>query len=177
MTNRKDRAETMDPTEDRSISRSLVGLARGRDVHITRAAALFSSPSRDMSIVNGGCGPALVNGKLTIHNGGCGPVIANGGLSITNGGCGPVVANGDVSIDRGGTQSIIASGSARVGSKAFVGVLASPNVTVEEGGRVLLSGPLALAAGIGLGIAIGALGRRFAPRRDEPTVEDLGVGL
>jgi hypothetical protein len=78
MTHRKDRTETVDPTEDRSIARSLVGLARGRDVHITRAAALVAAPSRDMSIVNGGCGPAIVNGKLTIHNGGCGPVIANG---------------------------------------------------------------------------------------------------
>ena len=175
MTHRKDRTQTVDPTEDRSISRSLVALARGRDVHITRAAALLAAPSRDMSIVNGGCGPAIVNGKLTIHNGGCGPVIANGGLSITNGGCGPVIANGDVSIDRGGTQSIVSAGSARIGSKAFVGVLASPNVTVEEGGRVLLAGPLALAAGIGLGIAIGAFGRRFA--RTENEEEDLGLGL
>src|SRR5204863_7582658 len=104
--------------EDRSIAKSLVGLAKGRDVHITRAAALVAAPSRDMSIVNGGCGPAIVNGKLAIHNGGCGPVIANGGLSITNGGCGPVIANGDVSIDRGGSQSIISAGSVRLGPKA-----------------------------------------------------------
>jgi hypothetical protein len=176
MTHRKDRTETVDPTEDRSIARSLVGLARGRDVHITRAAALVAAPSRDMSIVNGGCGPAIVNGKLTIHNGGCGPVIANGGLSITNGGCGPVIANGDVSIDRGGTQSIISAGSVRMGSKAFAGVVASPNVTVEEGGRVLLAGPLAFAAGIGLGIAIGAFGRRFAMSQGDDE-EDLGLGL
>jgi hypothetical protein len=48
-------------------------------------------------------------------------------------------------------------------------------VTVEEGGRVLLAGPLAFAAGIGVGIAIGAFGRRFA--RAEDVEEDLGLGL
>jgi hypothetical protein len=170
----KDGAET--ELEDRSISRSLVGVARGRDVHITRAGALLAAPSRDMSIVNGGCGPALVNGTLTIHNGGCGPVVANGGLSITNGGCGPVIANGDVSIDRGGTQAVIAAGSARIGDRAFVGFLASPNVTVQDGGRVLIGAPLALAGGVAIGIAIGAVGRRFARSRNDER-EDLGLGL
>jgi hypothetical protein len=80
-----------------------------------------------------------------------------GGVTIDNGGCGPLIANGDVSIQNGGTQAILAAGGARVGRNGLVGIV-SPNVTVQEGGRVLVSSPLVLAAGAG-GIAFAPLSR------------------
>ena len=87
------------------------------------------------------------DGNFSVLNGGCGPVLANGSVTIRNGGCGPLVANGDVSIENGGAQVVVASGGATIGPRAFVGVVISPNVTVEDGGRVLMRSPLALAVG------------------------------
>jgi hypothetical protein len=83
-----------------------------------------------------------------------------GGVTIHNGGCGPLIANGDVSIQNGGTQAILAAGGATVGRNGFVGIVVSPNVTVQEGGRVMVSSPLVLAAGAGAaGIALALLSR------------------
>jgi hypothetical protein len=59
---------------------------------------------------------------------------------------------------------VVASGGATIGPRGFVGVVVSPNVTVEDGGRVLVSSPLALAVGAGAGIVV-ALLSRLARRR------------
>jgi hypothetical protein len=133
---------------DANLTKSIVGFVKARDVHLTGSGAGFVAADGNFSILNGGCGPVLANGSVTIRNGGCGPLIANG----------------DVSIENGGTQVVVASGGARIGSRAFVGVVVSPSVTVEDGGRVLASSPLALAAGAAAGIAL-ALLSRFVRRR------------
>ena len=91
-------------------------------------------------------------------------MLANGSVTIRNGGCGPLVANGDVSIENGGSQVVVASGGATIGPRGFVGVVVSPNVTVQDGGRVLVSSPLAVAVGAAAGIAV-ALLSRFGRRR------------
>ena len=70
-----------------------------------------------------------------------------------------MLARGGVSIEKGGTQAIIAAGGATIGRHAFVGVVASPNVTIEEGGRVLLSSPAAIAVGAGVGVGVALLAR------------------
>jgi hypothetical protein len=128
---------------DASLTKSFVGFLKARDVHLTESVAGF----------------VAAGGNLSIRNGGCGPVLANGSVTIRNGGCGPLVANGDVSIENGGTQLVVASGGARIGQRAFVGVVVSPSVTVEEGGRVLASAPLAFAVGAGAGVAVAMLWR------------------
>lgn len=120
---------------------------KARDVHLRDAAAGF----------------VATQGNLSILNGGCGPVIANGGVTITNGGCGPMIANGDVSIEHGGTQSIMAAGSATVGSKAFVGLVVSPKVTVEDGGKILMGPSQAALFGAAAGV-VGALVLRLIRR-------------
>jgi hypothetical protein len=125
------------------VSRRFVGLVKARDVRLTGSAAGFVAAGGDMSILNGGCGPVLTGGSVTIRNGGCGPVIANG----------------DAAIENGGTQAILAAGGATIGGKAFVGVVASPKVTIEEGGRVLLSSPMSLAVGAGIGFVVVLLSR------------------
>lgn len=122
-------------SDAQQVSRTLVGLVRARDVRLIGSAAGFVAAGGDLSVLNGGCGP----------------VLTGGGITIRNGGCGPVIAQGDASIENGGTQAIIAAGGATIGRKAFVGVVVSPKVTIEEGGRVLLSSPIALAVGAAIG--------------------------
>lgn len=125
------------------VSRRFVGLVKARSVQLTGSAAGFVAAGGDLSILNGGCGPVLTRGSVTIRNGGCGPVLAKG----------------DASIENGGTQAILAAGGATIGRKAFVGVVASPKVTIEEGGRVLLSSPMSLAVGAGIGFVVVLLSR------------------
>jgi hypothetical protein len=128
---------------DATLTRSIVGIVKARDLHLDRSGAGFATTEGDLSITNGGCGP----------------VLANGGVTIQNGGCGPLIANGDVSIENGGTQAILAGGGATIGRNAFVGVVVSPKVTVADGGRVLLNSPMALAVGVGAGVVAGLLSR------------------
>ena len=125
------------------VSRRFVGLVKARDVRLTGSAAGFVAAGGDLSVRNGGCGPVFTGGSITIRNGGCGPVIAQG----------------DASIENGGTQAILAAGGATIGRKAFVGVVASPKVTIEEGGRVLLNSPMSLAVGAGIGFVVVLLSR------------------
>lgn len=131
---------------DEDVTGRFVGLVKAHDVHLTRSAA----------------GLVAARGNLSILNGGCGPVMTSGGVTIRNGGCGPVMTKGDVSIQNGGTQAIVAAGGATIGRSAFVGVVASPRVTIEEGGRVLVSSPIALALGACIGFGVALLSR---PRR------------
>jgi hypothetical protein len=56
---------------------------------------------------------------------------------------------------------VLAAGNATVGHGAFVGLVASPKVTIEEGARVVLGTPGAFAAGA----AVGALVAMIAGRR------------
>jgi len=136
-------ASALEFERDASVDKSLVGMIRARDLHLTQSAA----------------GPAVVGGNLSILQGGCGPVIANGGVTIRQGGCGSLIANGDVSIEQGGTQSVIAAGGATLGDRAFVGVVLSPKVTVEEGGKVLLNTPQAIALGAVAGVVFALVSR------------------
>jgi hypothetical protein len=65
-------------------------------------------------------------------------LVAGGGAEITQGGAGTVVSLGGVRISRG-----------------FVGVALSPQVTVEDGGKVI-AGPREVAIGAAVaGVAIG----------------------
>jgi hypothetical protein len=128
---------------DEAIARGLVGSIKARDVALEMAAAGF----------------VAAEGNVSVHNGGCGPVFTNGNVTITNGGCGPTIAAGDVAITNGGTQAILAAGDARIGPRAFVGLVASPSVTVEEGGQVLFGSREALAFGIAAGVVFALVSR------------------
>ena len=123
---------------DVRVERALVGALNAHDVHLEMAAA----------------GPVLASGDVTLDRAGCGPVLCAGDLTITQGGCGPVLAKGAVSITQGGTQSVIA-GQAHLGRGSFVGLVASPRVTVADGARVLMSTPQAAAFGAAVGAVIG----------------------
>ena len=141
--------------KDASVNNAVVGAVRARDVNLTNSVA----------------GLATVSGNLSISNGGCGPVLTKGEVKIRNGGCGPLIAGGDVSIQNGGTQSIIAAGGATIGQKAFVGLVVSPRVIIEDGGSVLMTSRQALAfaatAGIVSMLIWRVVGGRTIKRRPE----------
>jgi len=136
-------AKSLEFESDAHVKNSLVGFVKARDVHLTEAAAGF----------------VAAEGNFSILNGGCGPVIANGGVTIRNGGCGPMIANGDVSIEYGGTQSILAAGNATIGRQAFVGLVVSPKITVEDGGKVLMTPRQAVLFGAAVGAVCALLFR------------------
>ena len=136
-------AGSLEFEKDASVTRSVVGAVRARDVHLTQAMA----------------GLVAADGNVSILNGGCGPVLANGGVTLRNGGCGPLIANGDVSIEQGGTQSVMAAGGATIGPSAWVGLVVSPKVTVEDGGKVLMSTRQAAAFGATVGLVVALLTR------------------
>src|SRR5439155_27156997 len=127
-----------------TVHRSIVGAVRGEDLHLSRVVA----------------GPMFARGSVSITQGGCGPVIAGEGVSIREGGCGPVMAAGDVSIEFGGCGPLMCRGDARFGSGAFVGAVVSPRVHMEDGARVLMSTPQAVAMGAAFGVIFGLLARR-----------------
>lgn len=134
---------SLEAAGDVAVERSLVGALSAHNVTLHQAAA----------------GPVMTTGDVTITQGGCGPMMCSGDVSIRQGGCGPVLARGTVSIEQGGTQSVIA-GEARIGSGAFVGIVASPKVEMEDGARVLMSTPQAAAFGVALGGVIALFLRR-----------------
>ena len=136
-------AKALEFESDVNVTNSIVGLVKARDVHLTDAGAGF----------------VAADGNFSILNGGCGPVIANGGVTIRNGGCGPMIANGDVSIEYGGTQGILAAGGATIGPRAFVGFVVSPRITVEDGGRVLMTPRQAVLFGAVAGVACALMSR------------------
>lgn len=129
---------TLAAVGDVSLERSLVGALRAQDVRFERSIG----------------GPVMARGDVTVEQGGCGPVLCGGNVSFHQAGCGPVLARGDVSFHQGGTQSVLA-GSATIGSGAFVGLVVSPKVTIEEGARVLMNTRQAAAFGAGIGALIG----------------------
>ena len=128
---------------DGHLATSMIGIVRGNDLHLDRCAA----------------GLVAAEGTISIRNGGCGAVATTGDVSIRYGGCGPMITSGDVSIENGGTQVILTAGRVTIGRRAFAGLVMSPKVTVEPGGRVLMSGPLALAVSAAAGIAVALLSR------------------
>lgn len=140
-----DAASTPKEEAGRSVSTSLVGLLKARDVQLRGSAA----------------GLVAANGELSINQGGCGAVIANGGVTIRFGGCGPLIANGDVSIEYGGTQAVLALGQADIRKGSLVGFVGSPRVNIEDGGKVLFGTRQALAFGAAAGVSFALLSRLF----------------
>jgi hypothetical protein len=71
-----------------------------------------------------------------------------------------VAVRGSLSIEQGGTQSVLVAGPATIGRGAFVGLVASPKVTIDEGARVMIGTPGAFAAGAAVGAMVALVARR-----------------
>jgi hypothetical protein len=96
---------------------------------------------------------------VAINQGGCGPLMTGGDVSIHQGGSGPIIAKGNVSIEQGGCQSVIAAGGATLGRQAFVGMVLSPRIEVQDGAKVLMTVPQAAAFGAAVGVVFAFLSR------------------
>jgi hypothetical protein len=123
------------------VERAVVGVVRGEDVELTR----------------GGAGVVVARHDVSMRQGGGGPIVAGGDVSFRQGGGGPVLARGNVTLEQGLVQTVVAAGGVTVGSRGFVGVALAPTVTVEPGGRVLLSVRQALAFGVAAGLVASAV--------------------
>lgn len=143
----------MDETQDVRFEKGFAGAVRGQEVSLRNAGAGAVAASGDLIVINGGMGVAAVAGNLAITNGGSGPIAAGGNVSIVNGGC----------------QWIASGGGATLGERSFVGAVLAPRVVVEDGGKVLLDLPRALALGAAMGVAIGLIVR--GTRRGEPAAD------
>lgn len=103
-------------------------------------------------------GPAvvgLVAGKdVDVRQAGVGVIVAKHDISFSDGAsCFPVVAGGDVRFEQGGACGAIAGREVNVGRKGFLGIALAPRVTVEDGGRVLMTAKQAAAFGATFAIA------------------------
>ena len=70
------------------------------------------------------------------------------------------MVRGSLSIQQGGTQSVLAAGNATIGRGAFVGIVASPKIFIEDGARVLVGKPAAFAAGAALGAVVALIAKK-----------------
>lgn len=141
-----DRGADMDPIDgtdgiERRIGMGVVG------------AMAASTVTVDKGIV----GALATRGDVHIERGICGPVAAMGGVQVRNGFCGPVAAIGGAHLERMATQSVVAVGRVELHERANVGVVLSPFVTIQEGARVLINTPQALALGAVAGVVAGLI--------------------
>ena len=128
------------------------------DANVNRAAVVVLK-ARDVSLTGSAAGLVAAKGNVSFERAGAGPVLANGLVTFRYGGCEPVMANGDVSFEYGGAQTVLAAGGVRIGPKAGAAVVLSPRVTVEDGGRVLLSSKQAAIFGAAAGIVFALVSR------------------
>jgi hypothetical protein len=75
-----------------------------------------------------------------------------------------VLARGNVTLEQGLMQTVLAGGNVTVGNRGFVAFALAPKVTVENGGKVLMSvrqaAVFGAAIGVGLLLAAGLRRRR-----------------
>ena len=105
------------------------------DLNIDRSAVIVVRSDQDIhaSVV---AASALVSGRdLRVTNGGAQTMVVGRDVELTNGGAGMMVVGGSVSVKKGG-----------------VGIALCRNLTLEEGSRVLLNTPQALAFGAAFGV-------------------------
>jgi hypothetical protein len=134
---------------EREIDTALIGAMAASAVHAEKAIV----------------GAVASRGDVTIDQGICGPVVAVGEVQVRNGFCGPVAAIGGARLERMATQSIVSLGRVEIGERAFVGFVLAPFATLNEGARVLMNTPQALAFGAAAGVVAGLILRR---RRQQP---------
>src|SRR4249919_223630 len=109
--------------------------------------------TQDVQVEKGLVG-AVRGRDVTVRNAAAGAAVASGDLIVTNGGMGAAAIAGNLAITNGGSGWIAAGGGATLGEHSFVGAVLSPKVVVEDGGKVLLDLPKALAFGAAMGVAI-----------------------
>jgi hypothetical protein len=137
----EEEVESMADNGRTEVQRAVVGVVRGDDVNMSRA----------------GAGVVLARHDISMTQGGGGPIVAGGDVSFRQGGGGPVLARGNVTLEQGLMKTVLAGGDVRVGDRGFVGIALAPRLTVEPGGRVMMTVRQAAAFGAVVGLVAGAV--------------------
>jgi hypothetical protein len=97
----------------------------------------------------------IAGDDVDVRQAGLGIVLAKHDVSVRDGAaCMPVIAGGAIRFDQGGTCGAIAGREVTVGRQGFLGIALAPKVTVEAGGKVLMTVKQAAAFGAVLGAAL-----------------------
>ena len=143
------------PAEERRRSMvSLHGLTQGGEVSLRNALAGIVLAGDDVEIERGGVRTAFAKGDLEVRQGGAGIVLTGGGVSIRQGGAQAIVSAGDVRLEQAGSGFAIAR-RITIGPKALTIFSVTPELQVQEGGRVVFGRGSSLAI---LGGVVGLIG-------------------
>jgi len=140
-------------SQEETVSGAIVGSVRAERVSLSHSAAIMVGAGRDIA--------ASQSGALAF--------VAGRDISGARGG-GVLIAGNTMKIERGGGGVMIA-GRARV-SDSIIGLLVSSKTRLQDGARVLLTGPQAIALGAAFGVAL-VLGLRWAKRTGTATTNDV----
>ncbi len=136
----------------------------GENVQFGPGLVLSASAEENMTLDRGGAGLARAGEDMTVTNAGAGALVAGGDMVIQNGGGQVLVAGGDVELTNGGAQYLIV-GDNLTASKSFFGIAIADEMTLNEGSKVLLDTPRAIAFGAAFGAVFALLSILFGKRR------------
>ena len=136
----------------------------GQNVEFGPGVALSVSAEENMTVTRAGAVVVRAGEDMEFMNGGAAAFIAGGDMEVMNGGGQIFVAGGDVEITNGGAQYLIAGGEVTA-NKTFIAVAISDKLTLNEGSRVLLDTPRAIAFGAAFGAMFALFSMVFRRRR------------
>lgn len=119
--------------------------------HVGPGFAFAVSANQDASISQAGAFGVNAGRDVEIQYGGAIAINAGGSADIQYGGAMWINAGGTVDIDYGGGWVINAAKGANL-TNSTVGVLLSPKTELNEGSRVILNTPQAIAFGAAFGV-------------------------
>lgn len=145
-------------------SLSAIGAAHAEEFEAVGSAVGFVSAGNDVTITASISPIVHAKGDIHVRQAYTSAVIAGGDMEISQA-VAPIIVGKQLSIQQGGGVVLLA-GEAQV-SKGFVGVLLSPNATVSDDSKVLLSTKAALiiAAALFGGFALVAVVMIIGARR------------
>jgi hypothetical protein len=141
---------------------TVTALVRGVDVELRNAVAGAIVAGDDVRLERGGARSIFAGGNLTISQGGAGLVVAGGDTSISKGGAQAVISAGSVMMESAGSGIAVAR-RIRIGRNGMTVFALTPQLDVQEGGRVIFgrSAAFAMLGGFaGLGLLLAGLLRR-----------------
>ena len=131
-------------------------------VQFERGFTLSVNAQENLSMSKAGAFIVRAGKDLDLTNGGAFTIVSGGNFKLVNGGAQTMVVGGNMEITNGGATLVIPGGNLTV-NKSFVGIALAKEAHVNEGGRVILDTPRALAFGAAFG-AVYALVRWLLKR-------------
>lgn len=160
---------------------SAIGLAKTEDLTVVGSVVGIASTEGDTEINTSATPLVITKGDASFHQAYASAFIAGGCVDIRQGGS-PIIVGKQLSVEQGGGLVMLAS-EAQV-NRGFVGLLVSPNATVSDDSRVLLSTKAAiiiaaaLLGGFGIVAVAMLLGVRrvmqWRPQISLPSLPSLG---